>query len=610
MGITYDSKSLLKDGRRWFPIMGEIHFSRIPEDEWTDCLHKMKQGGVNIASSYVFWIHHEEIRGQYDFTGRRDLRRFVKAVRDAGLYMFLRIGPWNHGECRNGGLPDWLHKLGFEPRTNDERYFAEALNWYREIYKHIAGLLYKDGGPIIGIQIENEYGHCGGLNGEQGGKHMRRLARMALETGFMAPLITATGWGGAETGGLLPVMGGYCEAPWDQRLTAIDPSGNFVFTHERNDHNIGADYETGRGITFDKDKFPYLTAELGGGLQVTKHRRPVARAEDAAAMSVVKMGSGASLLGYYMYCGGENPEGKLTALNETKAAGSPNDLPEKGYDFRAPIGAFGQIGDTWKELRLLARFVKDFGERLAEMDTYIPDDNPLDPKDTQHLRYSIRHNGEWGFVFFNNYVKGQYRPEFKNVRLNVLGRDLPAFDVKSGQYGFYPFNMPVYNGVVRFAKAVPLCVTGTTTVFYGESIDCTEGADVKLISRRDALDFGGYPGLEEAGRASFSEKSPGVWEAALHGIDETAGDMALVITYRAESAQAYANGKLVADDFFADGQWYIGLRRLGFPKTLEIRLEPLRKDAQVYLEAWPTMKDGAVCTIDLIKMYKVVEIDG
>lgn len=68
--------------------------------------------------------------------------------------------------------------------------------------------------------------------------------------------------GRAMTGGLIPVMGGYCEAPWDQRLTEIEPSGNYIFTHERNNHNIGSDYGFGEGITFDISKFPYLTVNL------------------------------------------------------------------------------------------------------------------------------------------------------------------------------------------------------------------------------------------------------------------------------------------------------------------------------------------------------------
>ena len=317
--------------------MGEIHYSRYPKEYWKESIYKMRAGGVEVVSSYVIWIHHEEIEEEYDFTGNRDLRGFVETLKECKVKMLLRIGPWCHGEVRNGGFPDWLLKKNWKLRTNDLDYLEEVKKFYFQVYTQVDGLLHKDGGPIIGVQIENEYGHVGGLKGEEGEQHMRTLARLAKEVGFDVPIYTATGWGGAVTGGLLPVMGGYCDAPWDSSLTEIAPSGNYIFTYERNDHNIGSDYGFGYGITFDINKFPYLTAELGGGLQVTHHRRPVAHAKDIGAMSMVKLGSGVNLLGYYMYHGGTNPKGKLTTLQETKATGYPNDLPELNYDFRAPI---------------------------------------------------------------------------------------------------------------------------------------------------------------------------------------------------------------------------------------------------------------------------------
>lgn len=112
-----------------------------------------------------------------------------------------------------------------------------------------------DDGPVAMIQIENEYGHVGGRTGEEGEAHMRMLRQVAKEVGLKVPIYTATGWGGAVTGGMLPVMGGYCEAPWDQRLTEIEPSGNYLFTEERNDHNIGSDHGIGVGITLIWNRF-------------------------------------------------------------------------------------------------------------------------------------------------------------------------------------------------------------------------------------------------------------------------------------------------------------------------------------------------------------------
>lgn len=267
---------LTRNGRPWFPVMGEFHYSRYPDRYWEESLYKMKACGVDVVSTYVIWIHHEEEEGRYDFTGCRNLRKFLAAADKCGVLIFLRIGPWCHGEVRNGGFPDWLLQKEYEPRTNDERYFACVEAYYNRVFEEVQGYLLKDGGPIIGVQIENEYGHCGGLQAEDGEAHMRRLKELAVKAGFEVPYYTATGWGGAATGGLLPVLGGYCDAPWDPRITEIEPSVNYVFTRERNDRNIGSDQRKGEDLTWSCDKFPYLTAELGGGIQVTKHRRPVA----------------------------------------------------------------------------------------------------------------------------------------------------------------------------------------------------------------------------------------------------------------------------------------------------------------------------------------------
>lgn len=410
---------LTQNGQPWFPVMGEFHYSRYPTEYWRESLLKIKAGGVDVVSSYVFWIHHEEIEGEFDYTGQRDLRSFIKLIGECGLKMFIRIGPWCHGEVRNGGFPDWLVKKYPKARTNDDAYLAKVKLFYESIYEQARGLFYKDGGPIIGVQIENEYGHCGGLQGEDGEKHMKALTEMAKEIGFDTPYYTATGWGGAMTGGLIPVMGGYCEAPWDQRITEIEPSPNYIFTYERNDHNIGSDLGLGAGITFDVKKFPYLTAELGGGLQVTHHRRPIAAAQDIAAMSLAKLGSGCNLLGYYMYHGGTNPIGRLSTLQESRATGYLNDLPELNYDFHCAIREYGQFSDTAKELKLFAMFLHDFGRELCRMPAAIPADNPDKPDDLQSLRYSYRFRGEQGYVFVNNYQRRNKMAEHDGISLAV-----------------------------------------------------------------------------------------------------------------------------------------------------------------------------------------------
>ena len=97
MSFSYNKHYLMKDGKPWFPIMGEMHYSRYRDDLWEESLRKMKAGGLNIVSAYTIWIHHEEEEGVFDFAGYRDLGKFVKLCRKVGIYMFLRLGPWIHG---------------------------------------------------------------------------------------------------------------------------------------------------------------------------------------------------------------------------------------------------------------------------------------------------------------------------------------------------------------------------------------------------------------------------------------------------------------------------------------------------------------------------------
>lgn len=473
MSYTWNKEYLIKDGKPWFPVMGEMHYSRYRDELWEESLRKIKAGGVDIVASYVIWIHHEEEEGSFVFEGCCNIRKFVELCGKVGLKVFLRLGPWCHGEVRNGGFPDWLMKKGVRLRSDDPDYLRYVERMWTAVYGQIKGLLYEDGGSVIGIQIENEYGHAGGYGGEEGEQHMRTLTRMAEKIGFHAPYYTATGWGGAVTGGLMPVMGGYCEAPWDKRITELEANENYVFTGNRNDANIANDYHVEQGLTFSPENFPYLTAELGGGLQPTHHRRPVPTGQDIGAMSLTKLGSGVALLGYYMYHGGSNPVGKFSTLEESRATGSPNDLPAINYDFCAPIRQYGQISDTYREIKLLALFLRDFGQDMAILPAQI-DSVSVNPEDTETLRLAWRHNEEGGFVFFNNYQRKRAMSQHIGVRLS--GRchspvEFPATDILSGEYGFFPYRWSLGEATLVSALATPLCrLKGEEDfyVFYGD----------------------------------------------------------------------------------------------------------------------------------------------
>ncbi len=198
--IAFTNYYIMRNGRPWLPIMGEFHFSRFPHQHWKHELRKMQAGGIDIVATYVLWIHVEEEEGVFDWSGDRNVRAFIEACAELGLRVLLRIGPFVHAECRNGGLPDWLYGRAIPVRSNDERYLFYVRRLFSEIATQVSGLGFKDGGPIIGIQIENEYGHSGApweatyrqgsawvSPGTDGVAHMQILKQIAIDVGLEAP---------------------------------------------------------------------------------------------------------------------------------------------------------------------------------------------------------------------------------------------------------------------------------------------------------------------------------------------------------------------------------------------------------------------------------------
>jgi beta-galactosidase len=477
--ISVNSRSLLFDGQPVFPVMGEMHYSRVPQAEWRDELLKLKAGGVDIVATYVFWIHHEEIEGQWDWSGQRDLRKFVQTCNELGLKVIVRCGPWCHGEVRNGGLPDWVvaHK-DWKLRSTDTNFLAAVKILYGEISRQLQGELWKDGGPVIGIQVDNEFG--GSPN------YLLALKKMAVDDGLDVPLYIKTGWPAMRTpvplGELLPLFGAYADGFWGRNLKPMDGSDweNFNFKITRTDTGVGNDTLGNRnsGDTAGTEKYPYLTCEVGGGMPASYHRRMNYDPRDVEAVALCQLGGGSSLMGYYMYHGGQNPEGKLSTLQESQATGYPNDLPVKTYDFNAPLGEYGQINPQYYWLRRLHLFLHDFGAPLAQMPATLPGLRPTDKNDLATLRWSVRSDGNSGFIFVNNYQRLQPLPAKADVqfKLNLPGGELvfPASPVTipADDFFFWPFNLDLGGVKLIYATAQPVCKIDdgqVRTIFFAET---------------------------------------------------------------------------------------------------------------------------------------------
>ncbi|HTU69882.1 MAG TPA: beta-galactosidase family protein [Candidatus Baltobacteraceae bacterium] len=160
-------------------ISGELHYPRIPHQYWAARFAMAAAMGLDTISTYTFWNVHEQQRGSYDFSGQRDVARFVRLAAAAGLDVILRPGPYVCAEWDFGGLPAWLLADGARVRTTDERYLAPVLRWLRHLGEQLAPLLRSRGGPIVAVQLENEYGAFGNDT-----DYLRALRAALVDAGF------------------------------------------------------------------------------------------------------------------------------------------------------------------------------------------------------------------------------------------------------------------------------------------------------------------------------------------------------------------------------------------------------------------------------------------
>lgn len=459
--LGINNQYLTYNGKPWMPVMGEIHYVRLPEDEWDAALARIKASGVDIVASYFFWNYHEETPGAFDWSGRRDVRRFVELAAKHDLKVVVRIGPWGHGEVRYGGIPDWVVR-SMPTRASDPTYMGHVDRYWAEIGRQLKGLYWKDGGPIIGVQLENEYNLTGP---QQGREHIADLKALAIRHGMDTPFYTVTGWDGAvyPTREVVPVFGGYPDEPWSRSPRALPPKETYVFRFDsRVSGNLGAQTR-GRGGDADGDipNTPFLGAEYGGGVPTMYRRRPVIAPDDIAAMLPVQLGSGVNLYGYYMYHGGSNLIGRTT-LEEATAIGGHNDLPVIDYDFQAPFGAFGQANPVAAAIRPFHLMMRSYGDALAPATVRKPVTVPRGNDDLTTLRWSVRAKDDAAFVFVNNHVRQYPMAAQTGTRFSVA---LPGgtvtfpsrgVTVPDGAYFIWPVGLDLGGQVLAWASAQPV----------------------------------------------------------------------------------------------------------------------------------------------------------
>ena len=312
-------------------IAGSMHYVRIPRPYWQRRLAMARAMGLNAVSVYAFWNVHEPHRGQWDFSGQYDITQFVRLAQQAGLYVILRPGPYICGEWSFGGYPAWLLKNpSLRVRTVDPDYLQAAQSYMNHLGRQLEPLLWTHGGPIIAVQVENEYGSFDrrGLAArpDSGQRYLEAVKRMVIEAGLGdAVLYTADGpglWGGAlpDLPEAIDVSPGAVESGFKQ-LLKWRPHSRLLYA---------AEYYPGWFDTWGKP-----------------HRQGAPIAEQIRDLAWV-LGHGYSV-NLYMFHGGTD----WGFLNGANAQGSGYAPQTTSYDYSAPLDEAGHPTPAYDALRNL-----------------------------------------------------------------------------------------------------------------------------------------------------------------------------------------------------------------------------------------------------------------
>ena len=197
----------LLDGKPFQIISGEMHFARIPRECWRDRLHMAKAMGLNTVATYVFWNYHETDKGKYNFKDNADVAEFCRLAQQEGLWVIIRPSPYACAEWEFGGYPWWLiREKDLKVRSQDPRFMEMSRKYFTVLGKQLVPLQITHGGPVIMVQIENEYGSY-----DKDKEYLAKYRDIYREVGFDVDLYTCDGPSQMSAGylpGVLPAVNG------------------------------------------------------------------------------------------------------------------------------------------------------------------------------------------------------------------------------------------------------------------------------------------------------------------------------------------------------------------------------------------------------------------
>ncbi|SNR79936.1 glycoside hydrolase family 35 protein [Hymenobacter mucosus] len=325
--FTLGDNDFLLDGKPFQMISGELHYPRVPREAWRQRMRMAKAMGLNTIGTYVFWNVHEPEPGQYDFRGNHDIAAFVRMAQEEGLWVVLRPSPYVCAEWEFGGYPYWLQQdASLVVRSKDPKYLAAYGRYLKEVAKQLAPLQVNHGGPVLMVQVENEYGFY------SNDKDYLALNRtMFQQAGFDGLLYTCDPGEKVKEGhlpGLLPAVNG-----WD------DP---------RKVKQLVRTYHGGKGPFYIAEWYPAWFDWWG-----TPHHTVPAEKYTPRLDSVLAAGISINM---YMFHGGTT-RGFMNGANY-KGGDTKFEPQTSSYDYDAPLDEAGNATPKFQAFReVIAKYL-------------------------------------------------------------------------------------------------------------------------------------------------------------------------------------------------------------------------------------------------------------
>ncbi len=425
--IRYDRDCFTIHGQDAFLIGGSFHYARCPQSLWEDRLLKFKRAGFNTVETYVFWNYHEPEEGHADMS---ELEAFIAAVKKAGLWMIARVGPYACAEWDAGGFPHWVILKQFPLRSDDPESVKTSQHWYNLVLPVIQRNLITSNGPIIMMQVENEYDFWHFVPDAQKRAYVSALAEMAWSAGIDVPLITC--WTKVARENSYPDMAriaDFCNFYPRWNIMKSVPPALAKLRAEEPSSPVGVTELQGGWFS-----------KFGGKLSIDQEGLGP---DELNVLTKTVMENGATFYNYYMGFGGTNFDWAAKNLTTT-------------YDYAAPVREPGGLWAKYHEARAIALFGGMFGQVLARaqrQDGAAESTNPA-------VSVTERINGKSGVLFVrenSNAGEQRYKMTFKDPaspshRIVSVPRDgelaLGAREMK-----MMAVQVPIAAGELRYSTA-------------------------------------------------------------------------------------------------------------------------------------------------------------